>query len=261
MEMNDTHRILSQEGFHFIGCCVPCRVYAALQKKTLVHGSDKENNPLNDRYVNRGHNNRYQYLLVVNPKYVPEEPCTIPGHPTIHPDTTYGRFLVNLIDSAVYTNKYGEIHANKFINDKEADETYVKLGFVWGYRTGDNFYLTEGQNFKKVKSVIDLNSRDFNIAKFAFRYVNAASNDENGVFNIQTRYVDYNSAIKVKDQKDRRENNNGYLKTINGVVVVTEGVARGEEFNLAAESSAPVANESIDASTVSVIAKEGAVII
>ena len=27
-------------------------VYAALQKKTLVHGSDKENNPLNDRYVN-----------------------------------------------------------------------------------------------------------------------------------------------------------------------------------------------------------------
>ena len=85
--MNDTHRILSQKGFHFIGCCVPCRVYAALQKKTLVHGSDKENNPLNDRYVNRGHNNRYQYLLVVNPKYVPEEPCTIPGHPTIHPDT------------------------------------------------------------------------------------------------------------------------------------------------------------------------------
>lgn len=45
------------------------------------------------------------------------------------------------------------------------------------------------------------------------------------------------------------------------MVVVTEGVARGEEFNLAAESSAPVANESIDASTVSVIAKEGAVII
>ena len=212
-------------------------------------------------YVSRGHNNRYQYLLVVNPKYVPEEPCTIPGHPTIHPDTTYGRFLVNLIDSAVYTNKYGEIHANKFINDKEADETYVKLGFVWGYRTGDNLYLTEGQNFKKVKSVIDLNSRDFNIAKFAFRYVNAASNDENGAFKIQTRYVDYNSAIKVKDQKDRRENNNGYLKTINGVVVVTEGVARGEEFNLAAESSAPVANESIDASAVSVIAKEGAVIV
>ena len=212
-------------------------------------------------YVNRGHNNRYQYLLVVNPKYVPAEPCDIPGHPTIHPDTTYGRFLVNMIDSAVYTNKYGEIHANKFINDKEADETYVKLGFVWGYRTGDKLYLTEGQKFNKVKSVIDLNSRDFNIAKFAFRYVNAAANDENGAFKIQTRYVDYNSAINVKDQKDRRENNNGYLKTINGVVVVTEGVARGEEFNLAAESSAPTANDGISTSEVSVIAGSGIVTI
>ena len=27
MEMNDTHRTLSLEGFHFIGCCVSCRVY------------------------------------------------------------------------------------------------------------------------------------------------------------------------------------------------------------------------------------------
>ena len=212
-------------------------------------------------YVNRGHNNRYQYLLVVNPKYVPAEPCTIPGHPALHPDTTYGRFLVNLIDSAVYVNKHGAIHANKYINDVEADEPYAKLGFVWGYRTADKLYLTEGNNFKKVKDVIDLNSPEFNIAKFAFRYVNAASGDKNGAFKIQTRYVDYNSAIAVKSQKDRRESDNGYLKTINGVVVVTEGVAKGEEFNLAAEHSIPTANEGINASEVSVIASEGEVTI
>jgi hypothetical protein len=212
-------------------------------------------------YVKRGHNNRYQYLLVVNPTYVPAEPCTIPGHPALHPDTTYGRFLVNLIDSAVYVNKHGAVHANKYINDIEADEPFAKLGFAWGYRTADKLYLTEGQNFKKVKDVIDLDSPEFNIAKFAFRYVNAAANDENGAFKIQTRYVDYNSAISVKSQKDRYESNNGYLKTINGVVVVTEGVAKGEEFNLTAEESAPTANEGINASEVSVITKEGAVII
>lgn len=212
-------------------------------------------------YVNRGHNNCYQYLLVVDPTYKPAVPCDIPGHPALHPDTTYGRFLINLIDSAVYTNKYGEIHNNKFINDKEADETYVKLGFVWGYRTGDKLYLTEGNNFGKVKDTIDLSTRDFNIAKFAFRYVNAAANDKNGAFKIQTRYVDYNSAIQVKDQKDRRENNNGYLKTINGVVVVTEGIARGEEFNLATEHSAPTASEAISTSEVSVVAGKGAVTI
>ena len=212
-------------------------------------------------YVNRGHNNCYQYLLVVNPKYVPAEPCTIPGHPALHPDTTYGRFLVNLIDSAVYVNKHGSIHDNKFINDKEADETYVKLGFAWGYRTADKLYLTEGNNFKKVNDVIDLGNSDFNIAKFAFRYVNAASGDKNGAFKIQTRYVDYNSAITVKSQKDRRESNNGYLKTINGVVVVTEGVAKGEEFNLAAEHSNPTANDAINATSFSVKTIDGAVVI
>ena len=210
-------------------------------------------------YINRGQSTRYQYLLVVNPNRV-KEVLDEKGH-LIEPDTTYGRFLVNMIDSAVYTNKHGEIHNNIFINDKEADETYVKTGFVWGYRTGDKLYLTNGKDFSDVQSVIDLGTPDFNIAKFAFRYVNPSANDKEGAFKIQTRYVDYNSAIKVDDQKDRVESNNGYLKTINGVVVVTEGIAKGEEFNLAAESSAPVANESIDASAVSVIAKEGAVII
>ncbi|WP_304250294.1 DUF6383 domain-containing protein [Parabacteroides gordonii] len=210
-------------------------------------------------YMDRGNNTRYQYLLVVNPKRV-DEVRDNAGH-VIKPDTTYGRFLVNMIDSAVYTNKHGEIHNNIFINDKEADETYVKTGFVWGYRTKDKLYLTNGKDFSDVKSEINLGTPDFNIAKFAFRYVNPSANDKEGAFNIQTRYVDYNSAIKVNDQKDRYESNNGYLKTINGVVVITEGIAKGEEFNLAAESSAPVSNEDINASSVEVIAGNGIVTI
>ena len=210
-------------------------------------------------YINRGNSTRYQYLLVVNPKRV-DEVLDNAGH-VIEPDTTYGRFLVNMIDSAVYTNKHGEIHNNIFINDKEADETYVKTGFVWGYRTKDKLYLTNGKDFSDVKSVINLGTPDFNIAKFAFRYVNPSANDKEGAFKIQTRYVDYNSAVKVDDQKNRYESNNGYLKTINGVVVITEGIAKGEEFNLAAESSAPVSNEDINTSSVEVIAGNGIVTI
>ena len=215
-------------------------------------------------FVNRtdefGKNNRYQYLLVVNPKYVPAEPCDIPGHPELHPDTTYGRFLINMIDSAVWANANGAIHNNKFINDTEADETYVKVGFHWGYRTGDALYLTEDNTYSKVLKKIALGNRDFNEAKFAFRYTNAASNDPEGAFKIQTRYISYNDAIK--GEGDIYESNEGFLRTVNGVVVVTEGYAKGEEFNLAAEESNPTANETIAAEgAISVTATDGAVVI
>ena len=212
-------------------------------------------------YVDRGTNNRYQYLLVVNPTRVDEEKCNHKpaDHPMIHPDTTYGRFLVNLIDSAVYAYKNGAIHSNKYINDKEADETYVKLGFVWGYRTSDKLYLTEGQDFTKVKAEIDLSTRDFNIAKFAFRYVNPTDADDKS-FKIQTAYIDYNVAKDAK-KADWEVTNDGYLKTINGVVVVTKDYARGEEFNLDAEESTPTANEGIAAEGVSVVATNGAIIV
>ena len=215
-------------------------------------------------YVNRGTNNRYQYLLAVNVTRVDEELCNhVPAtHPKIHPDTTYGRFLVNLIDSAVIEYANGAVHNNKFINDTEADETFVKLGFVWGYRTEDHLYLTEGQDFTKVKDVIDLSTNDFNIAKFAFRYANPTNADDQS-FKIQTRYIDYATAIKDYDEAIEESHNNGYLKTINGVVVVVPGYARGEEFNLAAETRVPTANEEISAenSAVSVVATDGAVII
>ena len=208
-------------------------------------------------YVKRGTNSRYQYLLVVEPEY---KAATFDNaNHQLTPDTTYGRFLVNLIDSAVVAYKNGAIHTNKYINDSEADEVFTKLGFVWGYRTADKLYLTEGQNFKKVKEEIDLSTRDFNIAKFAFRYVNPTNADDKS-FKIQTRYVDYESAIS-SSKKDWSESNEGYLKTINGVVVVADKYAKGEEFNLAAEHSIPTANEGINTSEVSVIASEGEVTI
>ena len=213
-------------------------------------------------YVNRGHNNRYQYLLVVNPKYVPAQPCTVAGHPSIHPDTTYGRFLVNLIDTAYVTNKNGSIHSNKYINLGEAGETYAKLGFVYGFRTGDKLYITD-KNYKtsgNASDVIDLGTSDFNVAKFAFRYINPVNHEADGSFKIQTGYYNYNSYIATGKQPN--VSNDGYLKNINGVVVVAQGYEAGDKFDLAAEHSNPTANEGINGtSTFRVDAIDGAVVI
>ena len=212
-------------------------------------------------YVNRGHNSRYQYLLVVNPKYVSEQECTIPGHPTVHPDTTYGRFLVNLVDTAYIAYTKGAIHTNKYINVGEAGENFAKLGFVYGFRTGDKLYITD-KNYKKsgkASDVIDLSTSAFNTAKFAFQYINPINHESDGSFKIQTGYYDYDAYVANGKRPD--VSNNGYLKNINGVVVVAKGYEAGDKFDLATESSAPVANENINASEVTVIAGEGTVTI
>ena len=212
-------------------------------------------------YVKRGHNNRYQYLLVVNPKYVPEQECTIPGHPTIHPDTTYGRFLVNLVDTANVAYRKGAIHTNKYINEGEAGEIFAKLGFVYGFRTADKLYITDKNYVKsgKASDVIDLSTNNFNVAKFAFQYINPINHESDGSFKIQTGYYDYNSYIA--NNKQPKVSNDGYLKNINGVVVVAKGYEAGDKFDLAAEHSNPTANEGINASEVTIIAGEGTVTI
>ena len=211
---------------------------------------------LDTAYYSRTGNNRYQYLIVVNPDYKPEVPCDIEGHPALHPDTMYGRFLVNQIDSAVMVSRN---HNNKFINDIEADEKELKLGFQWGYRTGDKLYLTAGKGGKVIET-IDLGTPDFNKAKFAFKYVNEAVDKQ---FKVQTAWYDYDSAVKAGlDNKDAWTwNNEGYLRSVNGVIVVTNGYTHGEEFLMAQENSDPTANESINASSVVVAGVDGAVVV
>ena len=210
-------------------------------------------------YVKRGNNNRYQYLLVVNPEY---KAATFDNaNHQLTPDTTYGRFLVNLVDTANVAYQNGAIHANKYINDTEAGESFAKLGFVYGFRTADKLYITD-KNYKKsakASDVIDLGTSDFNTAKFAFRYIDPINHEADGSFKIQTGYYDYNSYIAKNKQPEVA--NNGYLKNINGVVVVANGYEAGDKFDLAAEHSNPTANEGINTSEVSVIAKEGEVVI
>ena len=216
---------------------------------------------LDTAYYNRPGNNRWQYLLVVNPKYVEAEFDNHPNSPSvphmIKPDTMYGRFLVNQIDSAVFVSRN---HNNKFINDIEADEKKVKLGFQWGFHTGDKLFLTDGENGPVIET-LNLGTADFNKAKFAFKYVNQAVDE---TFKVQTAWYDYDSAVKAGlDNKDAWTwNNEGFLESVNGVIVVTNGYTHGEEFLMAQEDSNPTANESITAEgAVSVVATDGAVVI
>ena len=88
--------------------------------------------------------------------------------------------------------------------------------------------------------VIDLGTSDFNTAKFAFRYIDPINHEADGSFKIQTGYYDYNAYIAKNKQPEVA--NNGYLKNINGVVVVAEGYEAGDKFDLAAEHSNPTAN-------------------
>ncbi|RHU21498.1 hypothetical protein DXD68_23880 [Parabacteroides sp. TM07-1AC] len=210
-------------------------------------------------YVKRGNNNRYQYLLAVNPEY---KPATFDNaNHQLTPDTTYGRFLVNLIDTAYVAYVNGAIHTNKYINDNEAGEHFAKLGFVYGFRTGDKLYITDKNYTKsgKASDVIDLSTSDFNTAKFAFRYINPINHESDGSFKVQTGYYDYNTYIAGKKQPEVA--NDGYLKNINGVVVVAKGYAAGDQFDLAAEHSNPTANGEISASEVIVSTIDGAVVV
>ena len=214
---------------------------------------------LDTAYVNRPGNNRYQYLLVVNPDYIEPVYDQLHGgdYHLVEPDTMKGRFLVNKIDSAVIDARY---HNNKYINDIEADEKELKLGFQWGYRTQNKLFLTDGQNGPVIET-IELGTPDFNKAKFAFKYVNEAAGDD---FKVQTAWYDYDSAVKagLDNKEDWTWNNEGYLKSVNGVIVVTNGYTHGEEFLMAQDETNPTANETIAAEgAISVVATDGAVVI
>ena len=188
-------------------------------------------------YVNRGHNSRYQYLLVVNPKYVPEQECTIPGHPTVHPDTTYGRFLVNMVDSAY---AYGfDKHDNPYV--WENNQSY-KLAFVKGFHTNDTLFIERAKNVVGDSIWVGKDNGEA-IGKYAFRYVDR----EAGSFIIETQTRDAAGDLTI-----------GFIKWLNGTPAVITARDQAEVFNMNVEETKnPVANENINASSVSVIASEG----
>ena len=224
-------------------------------------------------YVNRVDadgiaNTCYQYLLAVNVDkdnsyYCPYNPTHNtqewrdehnggkPCADAMENAAVKGRFLINLIDTA---NVYGvsHLHDNPYVNGVEAGEKRAKLSFVEGIHANDTLYLTR-KGGEPVKLAMD--SSDFNVAKFAFRYV-----DNNaGSFKIQTQWKNY---VPSTDKDQIVTSQEGYLKWINGTVVVEKDFINGETFNMEENyDGQAVANEDITTSTVKVIAAEGKVII
>ncbi|KKB55259.1 DUF6383 domain-containing protein [Parabacteroides gordonii] len=223
-------------------------------------------------YVNRVDadgvaNTCYQYLLAVNVDktlntYCPDDaehndPEWIKEHGVcphaIKTPLVKGRFLINLVDTA-FAYKQKHLHNNPYVNMVEAGQDYkAKLSFVEGIHVGDTLYLTR-KGGEAVKLAMD--SSAFNVAKFAFRYVN----NQEGSFKIQTRYKEYSATSK--EAFDESANDEGYLRWINGTIVVTNSYLNGETFNMEENFKGnPVANEDITTSSVKVTTTEGKVII
>ena len=203
-------------------------------------------------YVDRGNNNRWEYLLAVEAKHWEDnQDCGVEGHPKHKADTTSGRFLVSLMDSAyIYAQEH--LHNNIFINEVDGED-FAKLGFVEGYHTHDTLYLKR-PNGTYDKIAMDRKDASHSIAKFAFRFVD---NTENA-FVIETGCKDYNDGTPTSEVKP------GYLKWLNGTIVVVNDIEKAEVFNMNTdETRTPTANEEISAeeATVSVVATNGAVIV
>ncbi len=199
-------------------------------------------------YYNRGTNNRWQYLLGVEiDRKVVNDDCGYPSHEKFHADTTYGRFLVNLVDSAELYKKT-HLHDNKYVNT----EGFAKLGFVKGFHTNDTLVIQRNGVLIPAKAdSIYMGSKDFNVAKFAFRIVDHETN----AFKIETLYKKYSDGPAAKADKL------GYLKWMNGFVVVVNDINNGDTFNLEADHSAPTANDNINATSFGVTTREGEVVI
>ena len=225
-------------------------------------------------YVNRGNNTRWQYLLGVNIEH--HEGYYCPDHgfrPTddcehsVWVSYNTGRYLMNMIDTA---NVYGQtagIHNNPYINETEEGNQCAKLSFVNAIHVladgvdpemADKLYVINGTEEGDTVAV-NLGNDALNTVKFAFKYTDSMESDE---FKIQTLYKDYDPANAGDDSK-LNVTENGYLRWVNGCIVVDNGYEKGDVFNMNEdETRTPTANEAIEAeATVSVVATDGAVIV
>ena len=217
-------------------------------------------------YVNRGNNKCWQYLLAVNVEeklntFCPDDSTHnteawiaehgVCPHATKTPYVK-ARFLVNLIDTA---NIYGatHLHNNPYINQTEEGADRAKLSFVPGFHVGDKLYLVTNDD----TICVDLNTPNFTIGKFAFKYVDAMNSD---AFKIQTAYKDYTPEATTYNPNYTNE---GFLRWTNGCIVVDNGYEKGDVFNMNEEETlTPTANETIAADgAVTVVATDGGVIV
>ena len=197
-------------------------------------------------YVNRPGNNRWEYLLAVDVNRIDTTyKCNVPAHGIHRMDTTYGRFLVNLADSAIVEDER-DVHVNKYVYEGSYGARYARLGFVDGMHTSDTLVIASSGDS------IEVGTPDPQLVKFAFRVVD----HETESFVIETGYKYPYAGNKISEYR-------GYLAYINGNLVVVDGIEDAEVFRLNAdETRTPTANESINAAeAVQVVATDGAVIV
>ena len=192
-------------------------------------------------YYNRDANNRWEYLLGINVTRIDTTyKCNVPSHGIHQADTTYGAFLVNYADSAIVEDTR-DIHTNKYVYDNGT--RYAKLGFEEGFRTNDTLYVARADGkFDE----IEVGAPSRQLVKFAFRVMDHDAN----TFIIETGY-------KYPQEGYSEDITTGYLRWINGNVVVTPNMEDAEVFKLKADDRNPVANEDLTAASVAVIAGEG----
>ena len=206
-------------------------------------------------YIGNGDTTYYrpQYLLAVDAiQHGPTKWCPEHGygatcqHAIDIKGYLEGRFLVNLKDTAIAwdeANKHKD--GNPYINS----ENFYRLGFVQATHRNDSLIIANDNNR------IYVGDENYNVAKFAFRYVDDAA----GSFVIET--ADY---VTLPDAKaGEMKPTYGYLKWMNNVVVVVDDIKDADIYNMnEAFEGNPTANEEISANAaVSVVATDGAVIV
>ncbi len=180
-----------------------------------------------------------QYMLIVDPTIHPAgkwcDVCNSDDceHAVDVPAWTEGRILVNLVDSA---KAWDEANKHQVGNPYKNTEGYYKLGFVQATHRNDSLIVNGKRQF--------IGNNDNHIAKFQFRYADT----EDQSFVIETSLDGTQTP--------------GYLKWMNGVVVVVDDIKNADIYNMNEdESRTPTANETIAAGNVVVAGTNGAVVV
>ena len=150
-----------------------------------------------------------QYMLIVDPTIHPAgkwcDVCNSDDceHAVDVPAWTEGRILVNLVDSA---KAWDEANKHQVGNPYKNTEGYYKLGFVQATHRNDSLIVNGKRQF--------IGNNDNHIAKFQFRYADT----EDKSFVIETSLDGTQTP--------------GYLKWMNGVVVVVDDIKNADIYNM-----------------------------
>ncbi|WP_080905483.1 DUF6383 domain-containing protein [Parabacteroides sp. Marseille-P3160] len=214
-------------------------------------------------YVNRGTGIvKPQYLVAVRPE-------------VIAPNTTRAWFLIN-------ATQYGVDAKN--VKDYQWNTKWDRLVFAEGVRKGDSLFIfqpgfsPETINFAALKSeskarLYKLGDNKHKDAVWQFRLINNITTDPTQTFLIESENQFRTSANPTPSTTgvsnygdDVAPLVGGWVKIQNGVPVISRGfyeeaILDAEKFNVKVSSEAPVANEGISATDVTVVGGAGNVTI